>query len=176
MVIHTTVITRRLGCEVTQSAFLFMFQNWNRWRHRQNYLREMEFATDVEGYTESWRGPECQGRHIPSEGLVSGGVLWHQVVEDEYAIFCLRLADVVDIDIEGDVEVEVDEDCVGWPWCGYFGWLVAKGLIPERGVNLNENWIEADTVVVVVAGQTGSLLAVVGFPLSRVPLSGDSYS
>ena len=78
MVIHTTVTTLGLGCEVAQSAFPSMFRSWDRWRHRQNYLREMEFAVDVEGCTESWRGGvclKCQGRHILSEGSVSGGVL-----------------------------------------------------------------------------------------------------
>ena len=78
MVIHTTVTTHGLGCKVAQSVFLSMFRSWDRWRHGQNYLREMEFAIDVEGCMESWRGrvcPECQGRHILSEGLVSGGVL-----------------------------------------------------------------------------------------------------
>ena len=47
-------------------------------RHGQSYLREMEFAVDVEGCTECWRGGVCleyQGRHILLEGLVSGGVL-----------------------------------------------------------------------------------------------------
>jgi len=56
---------------------------------------------------------------------------------------------------------------------------VRNGLIPERGVYLNENWIEADAVVVVVAGQTGSLLAVVGFPeyhdVPPVSFSSDIY-
>ena len=78
MVIHTTVTTRGLRCEATQSTFPSMFWNWNGQRHGWNYLREMEFATDVEGYMESWRSrvcPEYQGRHIPSEGSVSGGVL-----------------------------------------------------------------------------------------------------
>ena len=78
MVIHTTVTTCGLGCEVTRSAFPSMFWNWNKQRCRQNYLREMEFAADVEGYMESWRGrvcPECRGRHILSEGSVSGSVL-----------------------------------------------------------------------------------------------------
>ena len=78
MVIHTTVTTHVLGCEVAWSAFPSMFRSWSGQRHERNYLREMEFAADVEGYMESWRGGvclECQGRHIPSEGLVSGGVL-----------------------------------------------------------------------------------------------------
>ena len=78
MVIHTTVTTHGLGCEVAWSAFPSMFWSWSRWRHEQNYLREIEFSADVEGYTESWRSgvcPECQGRHIPSEGSVSRGVL-----------------------------------------------------------------------------------------------------
>ena len=80
MVIHTTVTTCGLGCKVTRSVFLSMFWSWNRWRCRWNYLRQMEFAANVEGYTESWRGGvclECQGRHFLSEGSVSGGVLWH---------------------------------------------------------------------------------------------------
>ena len=79
MVIHTTVTTLRLGCKVARSAFPSMFQGWDGRRHRWSYLREMEFSVDVEGCTESWRGgvcPECQGRHIPLEGSVSGGVLW----------------------------------------------------------------------------------------------------
>ena len=78
MAIHTTVTTHGLRCEVAQSAFLSMFRSWSGWRHERNYLREMEFAADVDGCTESWRGRvclECQGRHILSEGLVSGGVL-----------------------------------------------------------------------------------------------------
>ena len=78
MVIHTTVTTHRLGCEVARSVFPSMFWSWDGRRHGRNYLREMEFAIDVEGCTESWRGgvcPECQGRHILSEGSVSGGVL-----------------------------------------------------------------------------------------------------
>ena len=80
MVIHTTVTTLGLGCEVARSAFPSMFQSWDGRRHRQSYLREMEFAVNVEGCTESWRGrvcPEYQGRHIPLEGSVSRGVLWH---------------------------------------------------------------------------------------------------
>ena len=78
MVIHTTMATHRLKRKVTQSVFPSMFQNWNGWRCRWNYLRGMEFATDVEGYTGSWRDGvclECRGRHILSEGLVNGGVL-----------------------------------------------------------------------------------------------------
>ena len=66
--------------EVAQNAFPSVFWSWSRQRHKQNYLREMEFAADVEGCMESWRGRvclECQGRHILSEGSVSGGVLWH---------------------------------------------------------------------------------------------------
>ena len=50
MVIHTTVTTCGLKCEVIQSVFLSMFQNWNRQRRGWNYLREMEFAANVEGY------------------------------------------------------------------------------------------------------------------------------
>ena len=42
---------------------------------------------------------------------------------------------------------------------------VRNSLIPERGVYLNENWIEADAAAAaVVAGHTGSLLAVAGIP------------
>ena len=72
--------TCRLEHKVTQSMFPSMFQNLNRWRWRWNCLRGMEFAVDVGEYMESWRDRiclECQGRHILSEGLVSGGVLWH---------------------------------------------------------------------------------------------------
>ena len=68
-----------IGCGVAQSVFLSMFRSWDRWRHRQSYLREMEFDVNVEGCTESWRGrvcPECQDGHILSEGLVSEDVLW----------------------------------------------------------------------------------------------------
>ena len=78
MVIHTTVTTLGLGCKVARSAFPSMFRSWDGQRHGQSYLREMGFGIDVEGCTESWRGgvcPECQGRHIPLEGSVSGGVL-----------------------------------------------------------------------------------------------------
>ena len=78
MVIHTTVTTHGLGCEVARSVFPSMFWSWDGWRHGRNYLREMEFAVNVEGCMESWRGgvcPGCQGRHIPLEGLVSRGVL-----------------------------------------------------------------------------------------------------
>ena len=78
MVIHTTMAICRLTCKVTWRVFLSMFQNLNGRRHRQNYLRGMEFAANVEGYTESWRDrvcPECRGRHIPSEGSVNRGVL-----------------------------------------------------------------------------------------------------
>ena len=62
MVIHTTMATHRLECEVTWSTFPSMFQNLNRWRRGWNYLRGMEFAADVEGYMKSWRDgvcPEC---------------------------------------------------------------------------------------------------------------------
>ena len=78
MVIHTTMATRRLEHEVTQNVFLSMFWNLDGQRHRQNYLRGVEFAINVEGYTESWRDRvylECRGRHIPLEGSVNGGVL-----------------------------------------------------------------------------------------------------
>ena len=74
MVIHTTVTTLGLGCEVARSVFPSIFRGWDGRRHGQSYLREMEFAVNVEGCTESWRGgvcPECRGRHIPSEGSVS---------------------------------------------------------------------------------------------------------
>ena len=68
--------TRMRGSSECISVYV---SGWDGRRHGQSYLREMEFAIDVEGCTESWRGgvsPECQGRHIPSEGSVSGGVLW----------------------------------------------------------------------------------------------------
>ena len=48
----------------------------------------MEFAVDVEGCTESWRGRvclECQGRHIPLKGSVSGGILWQLDHDSESA-------------------------------------------------------------------------------------------
>ena len=79
MVIHTTVTTLGLRCKVAQSAFPSMFRSWDGRRHGWSYLREMEFDVDVEECMEIWRGgvcPECQGRHIPSEGSVSRGVLW----------------------------------------------------------------------------------------------------
>ena len=62
MVIHTTMATCGLERKVTQNMFPSMFWNLDRWRHGQNYLRGVEFAVNVEGYTESWRDgvcPEC---------------------------------------------------------------------------------------------------------------------
>ena len=72
--------THGLECKVTRNVFLSMFRNLDGQRHGWNYLRGVEFAIDVEGYTESWRDGvylECWGRHILLEGLVNGGVLWH---------------------------------------------------------------------------------------------------
>ena len=76
--------THGLKCEVTWSMFPSMFLNLNRQRGGWNYLRGMEFAIDVEEYMESWRDrvcPECQGRHILSEGSVNKGVLWQNTTD-----------------------------------------------------------------------------------------------
>ena len=59
MAIHTTMATHGLKHEVTQRAFQSMFWSLNGRRCRQNCLREMEFAIDVEEYTESWRDGIC---------------------------------------------------------------------------------------------------------------------
>ena len=78
MAIHTTMATCRLKHKVTQSAFLSMFQNLNGQRRGWNCLRRMEFAVNVEEYTESWKDricPECLGGHILLEESVNRGVL-----------------------------------------------------------------------------------------------------
>ena len=84
MAMHTTMATRGLKHEITQSAFPSMFWNLKGCRCRQNCLRGMEFVVDVEEYTESWRDGiclECWGRHILSEESLNRGVLWHLLVQ-----------------------------------------------------------------------------------------------
>ena len=123
MVIHTTVTTLRLGCKVAWSAFPSMFRSWDGWRHRRSYLREMGFAIDVEGCTESWRGrvcPECQGKHIPLEGSVSRGVLW------QWRVLILLT------DIDGR---KFHTCCNNWRWREGF-WHENKPCCYERLVSL----------------------------------------
>ena len=130
MVIHTTVTTHRLGCEVARSAFPSMFWSWDRQRHRQNYLREMEFAIDVEGCMESWRGrvcPECQGRHILLEGSVSGGVLWHlPPLKGVMALHCWRWSG-----LKGDTIEFHPLDVSGCSWV-----FLMKFCDKVRGMNI----------------------------------------